>query len=655
MAAGDEKQRKLVIHPKHDTKDTDPVRTFMVTSEVLGDHAEESEEALRSRTEPLVWQIKWIPPTDAPQSARRNDVNNDNDDDDEREARWHDLDPAAYQVIERNHSVIRVNTINPTFKQVGRYELRAGYPTRDGKTWSDVASFSYKALARRTMADFKEEEGVERAPQPEVRLPTQPVTATLGRTHVPATRDEILWVVIRASTNQLRFQAYQDFVDSILLDWSPQRSDARAVKHMQSRRLGTGHGKSPDLHAEVAWLLSNYGPYQFLRRATESFVMTRCGVLPDGNPIAPDLRIEESRFGHKLPEYFKTMWDDYTVPLATDSAHALGVLPYLDIIRRKLGDVSGGRDGNIANEQINLLQEKLVFPCMVELIWSYWIEEGMLVQTINAIAQRFQNVRVGHGRDALAQLEIDPLRPLNQLLWAFIQDEPNRLSVLRRAHEYDHQYGFTLHGKATAELRTSDRRSKFLESFHNLLALCSQFYRQDDDTTVIADGFPILNAIKETHYLLSHGAHNQFGDLPATARQEMLIQQYILSRPEMREFLGGRVMVPYPESWMDRVDVVKNIKGWNDTSVVHFRDLATFGEQIVLSIRYGAWSLVDDPNSASNWARYWRAEIQGYVHAYRAATGVDLTAELTDQRHASERYLAPSVHLRNRMLSANHR
>ncbi|HXP41324.1 MAG TPA: hypothetical protein VN833_13750, partial [Candidatus Acidoferrales bacterium] len=42
----------------------------------------------------------------------------------------------------------------------------------------------------------------------------------------------------------------------------------------------------------------------------------------------------------------------------------------------------------------------------------------------------------------------------------------------------------------------------------------------------------------------------------------------------------------------------------------------------------GAWSLTTATAAqAANWARYWRNEIQGYIHAYRAATGVDLTSE----------------------------
>ncbi len=97
---------------------------------------------------------------------------------------------------------------------------------------------------------------------------------------------------------------------------------------------------------------------------------------------------------------------------------------------------------------------------------------------------------------------------------------------------------------------------------------------------------------------------------------------------------------------MDRVDAMKSLQGWTDTSVLHFHNLGVFGEQILLAIRYGAWT---DPSAttaqARNWARFWRAEIQGYIHAYRAATGVDLTTEATDTQLATERYLQPSVHL----------
>ena len=157
-------------------------------------------------------------------------------------------------------------------------------------------------------------------------------------------------------------------------------------------------------------------------------------------------------------------------------------------------------------------------------------------------------------------------------------------------------------------LRPADSRSKFLEAFHHLLHRCSAFYKEDNDTTVIADGFALLNALKEVHLLLAEGASNQFGDLPWTARAEMLIQQWLLSRPEMRDFLQGRRMVPYKEPWMAQVDTMKSLQGWTDIPVTHFRDLGVYGEQILLTIRYGDWIDINNEDAAKNWARSWRPE-----------------------------------------------
>jgi hypothetical protein len=88
---------------------------------------------------------------------------------------------------------------------------------------------------------------------------------------------------------------------------------------------------------------------------------------------------------------------------------------------------------------------------------------------------------------------------------------------------------------------------------------------------------------------------------------------------------------------------MKILMGWTDTTVTHFRDLGVFGEQVLLSIRYGNWSRVFNRDQAANWARYWRQEIQGYQHAYRAATGVELRVDTPAD------VTAPSAHLRARL------
>ncbi len=480
----------------------------------------------------------------------------------------------------------------------------------------------------------------------------------LQRSTVPQTEDEVLWMAIRHSCANLSLPSYSRFIDEMLRE---QAGEFPIVpdddERLADRRLR--HESIQELSKRRALPFPGVDGYRWLKVATEVFVMASCGVIP--RLSQRDVRDSEERMGQPL---FGELGADPKAVLERYLGSPPGersdeILPYLRIILEKLQGQrilrgNGERDDGRVDAAYGILERKLRYPCMVELIWSYWHEEGMLVQSMNAISQRFQNRRTGD-RDPLAQLEIDPLRPMNNLLWGYIQDEQNRLTVLRRAHEYDHQYGITLHGRAVGPLRTADSRSKFLESFHNLLYKCQQFYNQDDDATVIADGFPVLNAIKETHYLLAAGAHNQFGDLPSTARQEMLMQQWLLGRPEMREFMGGRVMVPHPEPWMDRVDAMKTLQGWTDTSAVHFRDLGTFGEQVLLSIRYGAWSLINNRDHAANWARSWRTEIQGYIHAYRAVTGVDLATDPVNARNAEERYLPPSVHLRNRLASQRRR
>jgi hypothetical protein len=479
---------------------------------------------------------------------------------------------------------------------------------------------------------------------------------TMRRATEEPTSDAALWVVIRNSANALSFQNYLNFIDPIMC--CPGTLDDTCSSDTVDKCA------LPPLSKRRALPFSDMDAYRILKIATECFLMMRCGVFITPQKLSELLtsstydltedsgRLNESVSG--LPDTILNWWRVYLAsgnqylnlsqpptPPEDEKLKDL-TIPYLALVRSRLGDLAPRESYNLGIQCYGILRRKLTNPCLIELIWSYWQEEGMLVQTLNAVSRRFQNLRGLGDRDPLARFDIDPLRGLNSLLWGYIQDEQHRLTVRRRAYEYNHEYGLTLEGKAVGALRPSDGRSKFLEAFHNLLYLCTIFFKEDDDTTVVADGFPVLNALKEVHYILAAGAANQFGDLPSTARQEMLIQQWLLARPEMREFLGGKIMVPYPEEWMDRVDNVKTMFGWTDVSVIYFRDLAVYGEQIVLSIRYGAWSITNNPAQAANWARYWRPEIQAYAHAYRAATGVDLTAEPVNST-------LPSVLLRNRL------
>lgn len=474
------------------------------------------------------------------------------------------------------------------------------------------------------------------------------VPVTLQRSAAVPTNDLPLWVVIKKSTDALAFPNYARFMDIVLC--------GQPLREGENGKIKAGSDKFAQLKSGRFLPFTDVEAYRLLKAATEAFVMVNCGVDLH-NFSFTDLDVNEiiSRVGINIDTaQLQKFWLDY---LSDINGETDLTLPYLALIREKLKEsqlkdslMLDDLDVQIPRECFGIIRQKLANPCLLELIWSYWHEEGMLVQTLNAAALRFQNIRLNtSGRDPLAHLEIDPLRPLNNLFWGYIQDEQHRLSVARRAYEYDHHYGMNLYGKALANFRPADSRSKFIEAYHNLLHLASIFFKEDDDTTMIADGFPLLNALKEVNLVISEGAHNQYGDMPSTARVEMLMQEWLLARPEFREFLPTRIMVAFPEAWMDRVDAMKKLQGWSDTSVLHFSNLGKFGEQIVLSIRYGSWNEVNNPVQAANWARFWRSEIQGYVHAYRAATGVDLTSEITDTREVSQRYLPPSVLLRNRL------
>jgi hypothetical protein len=490
----------------------------------------------------------------------------------------------------------------------------------------------------------------------------------LTRSSHAMTPDVALWVAIRYSCNQLDFRSYKTFIDDVMTVGSMRSGDLSAASTTfdldGDKRVLSGYksavGGSPqrlDAAGDPTFALLPFSAsdrYALLKAATEVFVMAKCGVDLNPGDFAQIVRsvsqdAELSGNGIDFAQITPGLWNAYLdhISLPDDT-----VLPYYGLILDKLRDSQvdlGPNQRELTAGAYRLLRQKLVSPTFLELIWSYWHEEGMLMQAVNALLLRFQNIR-SSDRDPLANMEIDPLRPLNNLLWGLIQDEQNRLTVNRRAYEYNHQYGIGLVGKAVPILRAADTRSKFIEAFHNLLYLSSVFYKEDDDTTVIADGFPLLNALKEVHLILTEGSHNQYGDLPSMARQEMLIQQWILARPEMREFLPTRVMVAYAEPWMDRVDAMKKLQGWTETSVYHFRDLGVFGEQILLSIRFGAWSKAFNAEQGANWARFWRSEVQGYLHAYRAVTGVDLTADPTHVEQAQIRYLPPSVHLQRRLI-----
>jgi hypothetical protein len=295
------------------------------------------------------------------------------------------------------------------------------------------------------------------APFPVSVTPTGPFDVNLQGANISDTTVQGLWELIRIRTKDSEFSLYETFIDSVLCP-----------------KAGTFVDPTIEAARTNANLMTGVDAYQLVRVATEAFLLARCTdglLLPEGHVTEDD-----SRVGGKPRNLGKAL---------TDYLGNGKRLPYIDLIIK-------GLDINQVTPFCGTLPtgDNL---CFMELIWSYWIEEAMVVQSINAISLRFQNKRGPGERDPLANFETHPLRPLSNLLWGYVQDEDHRLTIARRSYEYEHEYGLSLVGKAVPQMRPADRRSNFLGAFHNLLHHASVYYDRAANLTVRADGFPLLN------------------------------------------------------------------------------------------------------------------------------------------------------------------
>ncbi len=242
---------------------------------------------------------------------------------------------------------------------------------------------------------------------------TVPVTGTfnvgLRRSASVITPDLPLWVVIRNSTESLSFKNYQRYIDIVLCDapadksgrWRPDENDVLAPRRIpgsqeaplpavhRRRRVPAAQGRNrsvPDgqlrrrphqlspvrsrtistilisrtgVDRSRAWIASKRLWKSYLERVNGTQLTSRCPTWRSSRSKFPDARIKNRIFA---------------------------AIPGRCRHRRAVLWASCG--------------QKLTEPCLLELIWSYWHEEGMLVQTMNAISLRFQNRRGAQRRSA---------------------------------------------------------------------------------------------------------------------------------------------------------------------------------------------------------------------------------------------------------------
>jgi len=146
-------------------------------------------------------------------------------------------------------------------------------------------------------------------------------------------------------------------------------------------------------------------------------------------------------------------------------------------------------------------------PSLVELIWSYWHEEGNAGSNHERDRQTLSEIVAVRAGDPLTDLAFDPLRPLSNLLWGYVHDDRNRLTVEDRSSEYANAYGTDLDwpqhegrgaGPTTAQ-NLSPRSTICSPCTARLLPRGRRHHRQGPTA------FPLLNALKDVHLILADG------------------------------------------------------------------------------------------------------------------------------------------------------
>ena len=186
---------------------------------------------------------------------------------------------------------------------------------------------------------------------------------TMKRTKVPVTKDEILASVIHGSTIQLDVNKYFDFMGIHLHEGPPHApDDARA----RADREVPADSTDP-------FPLGGNDAYRVLSLATELFVLSNCGVIR-GKPLELNTADEEARFGHRLPARCTRPVGGLPGAARQRRSRAeLDILPYLDLIRRKLGDIGAVRSSaaSLIDQQAEPDPGQAAPPDpMLELIWS---------------------------------------------------------------------------------------------------------------------------------------------------------------------------------------------------------------------------------------------------------------------------------------------
>src|SRR5258705_12648020 len=233
------------------------------------------------------------------------------------------------------------------------------------------------------------------------RLIETEAKVTLQRTFAGPTEDRALWTAIRNRTSAIGFDRYKKFINCVFCD-TPEQDPFNDTRKQISKYVNDaclGSAEPTDQKQRI----SIFGPYAYsvLKLATQVFLTLESGVVIRSNSgEKPEIfNLEKERI--RLNDFSLELRD-----LKKELGAYLGSaeqLPYLDRILTNLITLDDEEPKSVLPYCFGGLQFRLTSPSLIELIWSYWLEEGMLVPTMNAIALRFQNPP-GSPKDPLGAL-----------------------------------------------------------------------------------------------------------------------------------------------------------------------------------------------------------------------------------------------------------
>jgi hypothetical protein len=241
-------------------------------------------------------------------------------------------------------------------------------------------------------------------------------------------------------------------------------------------------------------------------------------------------------------------------------------------------------------------------PWPLELVWSFWLD-AMRLDDALAVARGLPGLPAG---STVARM------------LSGIAGDPARIDAGARAEAYRHAYGLRLDAATSPTLL---RQARVPTALATLLRRAARLLRDDDDTTITADGLPLLHALADLQNLLNEAVHPALEDVTRALRRDMLLALYALGRPELRPLLPIRRHVVLPEPWMAAVDALATLERRPQVSAGIYARLADAGERILLSVRLGGWAQTADGERAVGWAQFWRAELHAYALAHAIVAG----------------------------------